>query len=83
MIEYAEQPPPKYFVDERPVNMFGKLADIPKDPTRQIFTSEIHGVQTGLQLYALRKTTHMHQTSEKVRVSEFSAETDETKVGGD
>ena len=59
MIEYAKQPPPKYFVDERPVNIFGKLADIPEDPARQISTEEIHGVQTDQQLYVLWQTTRM------------------------
>ncbi|MDE0793654.1 MAG: hypothetical protein OSB08_08425 [SAR324 cluster bacterium] len=44
---------PEYFVDERPVNIFGKLADIPQDPARQISTEEIHGLQTDLQLYVL------------------------------
>jgi hypothetical protein len=68
-------------MDERPVNIFGKLADVPEDPARQISTKEIHGVQTDRQLSVLWQTTHMHQTSVKVRVSVFSAETAETKVG--
>ena len=69
-------------MDERTVNNFEKLADVSEDPARQISTAEIHGVQSGRQLNVLRQTTHMHQTSEKVRVSVFSAETAETKVGG-
>lgn len=69
-------------MDERPVNIFGKLVDVPEDPARQISTAEIHGVQMGLQLYVLWQTTHMHQTSVKVRASVFSAENAETKVEG-
>jgi hypothetical protein len=55
----------EYFVDERPVNIFEKLADVPEDPARQISTEEIHGVLTDRQLYVLWQTTHMHQTSVK------------------
>ena len=67
-------------MDKRPENIFGKLADVPEDPTMQNYTSEIHGVQTGLQLYVLWQTTHMNQTSKKVRVTVFSTETAETKI---
>jgi hypothetical protein len=73
---------PEYFVDEKLVNIFEKLVDVPEDPAMQISTAKIHGVQTGLQLYVRWQTTHMHQTSVKVRVSVFSSESAEKKVGG-
>ena len=68
-------------MDVRPVNIFGKLADVPEDPASQIYTEEIHGVQTDRQLYVLWQTTHRHQTTVKVRLSVFYTETTETKVG--
>ena len=68
-------------MDERSVNIFGKIADVPEDLARQISTEKIHGVQTDRQLFVLWQTNHMYQTSVKVRVSVFSTETAETKVG--
>ena len=68
-------------MDEKPVKIFGKLADVPEVPAKQISTAEIHGVQLGRQLYVLLKTIHMHQTSVKVRESVLSSEAAETKVG--
>ena len=70
-------------MDVRPVNIFGKLADVPEDPDSQISTEEIHGVQTDRQLYVLWQTTHMYQTTVEVRLSVLSTETTETKVGDD